>query len=142
MSKRIGIIVLGSLVLIITCVGIVLSYIESFNDYKVMSITIALVGITTLFGVLALPGSTDSQGRFSESRIRLAIALCLITIWIAVFAGLIFFLDRVSDRENKFFESLTTFITIVLPFYFGASVASDYIKMRNKKSGEGENNSE
>lgn len=46
--------------------------------WYMLSLTLAVTGVTTLFGILALPGGLSEDGSYREQRIRFAIAATLL----------------------------------------------------------------
>ena len=85
-------------------------------------LTLICVAVTTLFGTLCVGGNQADQGSFSESRIRLAIALSILVLYLLFFSMAVFW--RTDGLNPKMIETLTNLLMVVIPFYFGASAAA------------------
>lgn len=125
------------LILLVTTVGLPAAYFV-FDHTFVLSLMVIFVGVITFCGILMLPGSCDAEGVFDERRIRLAITASLFLIYVTYFGTAIFWKEvgKVSKLEESLFESITTLLAIVLPFYFGASVATEYFKQKAAEKSE------
>lgn len=127
---------LTTLLLILLIVGICLpvSYLWLKHTFP-LSIMLVFVGATSFFGILMLPGSCSSPGIFDERRIRLAITASLFLVYISYFGTAVFWKDgKMGGVEEELFNSVTHLLAIILPFYFGSSVFSEYLKNRNPDS--------
>lgn len=102
-----------------------------FGSRDLWGLMLIGAALITFFGFLQLPGSTNENDTFQESRIRLAIAATLIVAYLVYF-GSVIYLDPEKDKEtNKVVKTfaedmlptLTNLLTITLSFYFGSTAA-------------------
>lgn len=135
---------LTTLLLILLIVGVCLPLSYLLLDHTLLlSCMLIFVGAVTFFGILMLPGSCSSEGVFDERRVRLAITASLFLMYISYFGTAVFWKDdSMGEFEKELFGSVTNLLAIILPFYFGSSVLSEYLKNRdpdplkkNKESG-------
>jgi hypothetical protein len=89
-------------------------------------VTLMSVAVITLFGTLAIRGGQDAQGGFTEGRIRLAIAMSLLVLYIVFFSMAVFW--AAEGTNQKMIETLTNLMMVVMPFYFGASAVAQVNK--------------
>ena len=99
-----------------------------------LSFMLIFVGAVTFFGILMLPGSCSSTGVFDERRIRLAITASLFLVYISYFGTAVFWKEDMQTLEKELFSSVTTLLATTLPFYFGSSVLSEYLKNKDPDS--------
>lgn len=113
-------------------------YFYSLNTKMAFSILLVLVALTTYFGFLMLPGGFNKESGFSESRIRLAIASTLTLTYLVYFCTGIFFMsDEVQNPvKMELLETLTNLLTIVLPFYFGATAVTEIVQYKSSQNNE------
>jgi Ca2+/Na+ antiporter len=99
-----------------------------------LSITLLLAMVITLFGLLALPGARTDEGTFREERVRFAIAATLLVVYFVLFCNAVLFGEGDKSINTKMMDTLTTLMTIVLPFYFGTSGLVEWSKQRGERS--------
>ncbi|MEJ2094075.1 MAG: hypothetical protein P8X93_02550 [Gammaproteobacteria bacterium] len=104
-----------------------------------LTITLLLAMIITLFGLLALPGARTDEGVFREERIRFAIAATLLVVYFVLFCNSVLFGESDENINFKMMDTMTTLMTIVLPFYFGTSGLVEWSKQRGERSGNTSN---
>jgi hypothetical protein len=114
-------------------VGLALAY-WVFEHDIVLGVILVLIALVTLFGFLGLPGAVGDNGEFRESRIRLAVTASLLVMYLAYF-GIVVFLATTgsgSTSEERLLPTLTSLLSVVIPFYFGASAAAEIsARMKN-----------
>ena len=93
------------------------------------------VGIVTFFGILVLPSDKDWPP--GEARIRLSVTATLLMVYVTYFGTVVFWQERISELEKEMVSTLTTMLAVVLPFYFGSSVALDIASKRFRGSDAG-----
>ena len=131
-----GILQIGVFILLVTMVGLPAAYFL-FNHTFVLSLMVIIMGVVTFCGFLMLPGSCDSAGVFDERRIRLAITASIFLTYLTYFGTAVFWNDdSFGGLQKELFDSITTLLTILLPFYFGASVAADYLKQKDDQKSD------
>lgn len=112
--------------------GIALAY-WVFKHDVVLGVTLVLIAFINFFGFLGLPGAVGRGGEFRESRIRLGIAASLLLVYLTYFGTIVFLAaPQNPTQEEKLLATLTSLLSIVIPFYFGASAAVE-IGSRLKK---------
>lgn len=139
------VIFVGSIIALIYVIGICLGYYTSLR-WQALNIMLGLVAIISFFGILIIPGGWSEGKGFSEGRVRFAITAALVMLYIIYFATVIFWFNVPEARQDELpkalFNTLADMLKIVLPFYFGATAASEIAKSRrNSKSGDLKNNS-
>lgn len=92
----------------------------------VLVLTLISAAVLTLFGTLAVPGQ-DGSSSFSEQRIRLAVLMAVLVLYL-VFFGMVIFVTAEGQTNQKMVETLTNLMMVVLPFYFGASAVAQIVK--------------
>lgn len=116
-------------------VGLALAY-WVFKHDIVLGVILVLIALVTLFGFLGLPGAVGGNGEFRESRVRLAVTASLLVTYLAYF-GIVVFLatkDGGSTSEERLLPTLTSLLSVVIPFYFGASAAAEIgSRMKNTR---------
>lgn len=93
----------------------------------VLVLTLISAAVLTLFGTLALRGAQDEGGSFSEQRIRFAIALTVLVVYLVYFGMAVFWTE---GTNQKMVETLTNLMMVVIPFYFGASAVAQIAKKK------------
>jgi hypothetical protein len=102
---------------------------------------IMLIGAAfiTFFGFLRMPGSTDSQDNFSESRIRLAVCATVLVVYLVYFGSAVYLNPTVAPdgREirtyaSELFPTLTNLLGVTIAFYFGSSAAVSIAKRKTR----------
>ncbi len=128
-----SLLIISAAIIIVVVAGILAT--RFFDHSSFLSLMLVLVALITFFGLLISPGAVDQNGTVHESRIRLAIASTLIMFYLVFFSKTVFFRDTnaISPLADKMLETLTTMLTIVLPFYFGASAVAGYVKREGKE---------
>ena len=112
--------------------GVALAYFVFKHDV-VLGLTLVLIAFITFFGLLCLPGAVGGGGEFRESRIRLGIAGSLLLVYLAYFGTVVFLANpTVANESRELLPTLTSLLSVVIPFYFGASAAVE-IGSRLKK---------
>ncbi len=101
--------------------------------WVVLTVTLILSMVITLFGVLALPGGRDDKGVFREERVRLAIAATLLVVYFVLFCNAVLFGKSDTNINEEMMKTLTQLMTIVLPFYFGTSGLVEWAKRKEEK---------
>ena len=127
-----GIVGIGIVVILLAGFGLWASYSNLIPVFG-LPLMLIVVGLATFFGTLALPGGTEPDGTVRERRIRFCIAATLVVIYIVYFGTTAFWKEEVSALEKEMISTLTTLLSIVLPFYFGASAAVEIAKRRHAK---------
>ena len=92
-------------------------------------LTLVVPAIITLFGTLAIEGAKNDDGTFREQRIRLAIAISVLVIYLIYFSMAILWPE--DSYNSQLLETLTNLMMVVIPFYFGASAAAEWAEKRN-----------
>ena len=129
-----GIVVVGIVVILLASLGVWITYNYSSNFGKFgLSLTLVVVGLGTFFGTLATPGGSEPDGTVRERRIRLSIAATLVVIYVVYFGLTAFWKEAASELEREMISTITTLLSIVLPFYFGASAAVEISKRSRVK---------
>ena len=125
---------IAAFIIAVVVAGIVAT--RLFEHSSFLSLMLVLVALVAFFGLLMSPGATNEDGTVREARIRLAIAATLVIVYVVFFGTTVFFRDpkATSGFAEKMLETLTTMLTVVLPFYFGASAVAEY----GKRGGESE----
>lgn len=95
----------------------------------VMVLTLIFSAVLTLFGVLALPNGQDEIGDYREPRIRLAIAMSILVLYLVFFSMAVFWTDP-EKMNQKMIDTLTNLMMVVIPFYFGASAVAQMTKRK------------
>lgn len=103
--------------------------------WVVLTITLVLAMVITLFGLLSLPGARTNEGVFREERVRFAIAATLMVVYFVLFCNAVLFGEKDTNINFKMMDTLTQLMTIVLPFYFGTSGLVEWAKRREDRSG-------
>ena len=93
----------------------------------VLVLTLISAAVLTLFGTLALRGAQDEGGSFSEQRIRFAIAITVLVVYLVYFGMAVFWTE---GTNQKMVETLTNLMMVVIPFYFGASAVAQIAKKK------------
>lgn len=103
--------------------GVGLAY---WLDHEIIfGLVLILVALITFFAFLMAPGSFEKRGQFNESRIRLAITATLLLVYLVYLGIQIFLSGAPTEFHRQMFPSLTTLLSVTIPFYFGASVAAE-----------------
>ncbi len=97
-----------------------------------MVLTLISTALLTLFGTLALPGAQDQSGAFAEQRIRVAVAMSVLALYIVYFSMAVFW--TTPDTNPKMVETLTNLLMVVIPFYFGASAFTQVAKRKDENA--------
>lgn len=93
-------------------------------------LTIISAAVVTLFGTLTLPGAQDKSGSFREPRIRFSIAMTVLVVYLVFFAMAVFW-DRGTNKDM--IATLTNLMMVVIPFYFGASAATQIAAKKDER---------
>lgn len=101
--------------------------------WYMLSLTLAVTGVTTLFGILALPGGLSEDGSYREQRIRFAIAATLLVVYFVLFSNAVLWGAESKDVNKEMMGTLTQLMSIVLPFYFGTSGLVEWGKIREAR---------
>lgn len=96
----------------------------------VLVLTIILSALITLFGTLALPGGQDEDGSYGEQRVRLAIAMSVLVVYLEFFCMSVFWGEGTFNQGMV--STLTNLLMVVIPFYFGASAVAQIAKKNEK----------
>ena len=109
-------------------------------DRIYLSLMIIVVALVTYFGFLMLPSGFKESSGFTESRIRLAIASTLLITYLVYWGTIIFWTKGAKDDsiDMEIFKTLTEFLKIVLPFYFGATAVTEVMQRTKNKGNKGQ----
>lgn len=135
---------LGLLISVIFIAGILAAYYTKLQ-WTALNLMLGLVAIIAFFGVLIIPGGWSKGNGFSEGRVRLALASTLVILFVASFATTIFWFNTSeetlgsSDLRTRMVDTLTDLLKIVIPFYFGATAATEYAKIRGPRGSSNTN---
>ena len=102
--------------------------------WNILALTLVVTMVTTLFGVLALPGGLEKDGSFREQRIRFAIATTLVVVYFVLFSNAVFWPPDDEFIDDDMLNTLTQLMYIVLPFYFGTSGLVEYGKIKQARN--------
>lgn len=99
--------------------------------YDALAVTLVLIlgGTITLFGTMAIPGAQTADGSFSEQRIRLAIAMTVLVVYLVYFGMAVVWGGNLTPMVG----TLTNLVMVVIPFYFGASAAVQWAEKAGTK---------
>jgi uncharacterized membrane protein len=132
-----GLTLIGLINIAISAIGLLLAYFvlsdrNASLAYSLITITIAVI---TFFGLLMLPGGVEENGSISESRIRFCITATFVLVYITFF-GITTFWDE-KEKSSEYMKilipTLTTLLSVVVAFYFGATAAVEAFGKRNDK---------
>jgi len=128
---------IGVLIAVIFVAGIVLGYYTPLQ-WKALNAMLGLVAIVSFFGILALPGGWQEGTGFAEGRVRLALTAALVMLYVTYFATSIFWFNtpeaQQSELARALFTTLANMLMVVVPFYFGATAATEIAKLRARAS--------
>ena len=128
---------IGSVIAIIFLAGIGLGYYSPLG-WRALNLMVGLVAIFSFFGFLIVPGGWKDGVGFTEGRVRLAITTALVMLYITYFATGIFWFGtpeaQPSELSRTLFTTLANLLMVVVPFYFGATAATEIAKSHARSS--------
>jgi hypothetical protein len=129
------IILVGALIALIFVVGIGLGYYTKLG-WKALNIMLGLIAICSFFGIMAVPGGWSENNGFSDGRVRLALTSTLVMLYVVYFATVIFWFNVPEAKQEEIpkalFTTLADMLKIIVPFYFGATAATEIAKSRRE----------
>lgn len=114
--------------------GLGISGILSVGHPGFLSLSVATIALITFFGILRLG---EGNALLSESHIRRAITLTVVTVYIVIVSITAFFVpwaEEYSEVSKTFINSFTTTVGVIVVFFFGSSAYLEArINSKNKK---------
>jgi hypothetical protein len=104
-----------------------------------LTLTLIVTGVATLFGTMAMSGAQNPDGSFREQRIRLSIAMTVLVVYLVYFGMAVLWTQH---ETPALVGTLTDLLKITIPFYFGASAFAQWSEsgsgsqQRPKKKGK------
>jgi len=98
----------------------------------VVSVTAFSIGVVTFFGITDLNRSAEDSRLFREENLRTAIAGSLVVtyLFIVCFTSFVRSADVAGIVTREFIQSFSQVISVTIPFYFGATAATQIFGKR------------
>jgi hypothetical protein len=138
-NGRKWVIVLGSLVFgtlfVSQALWVVTFLLLGTNPFGKFFLTFGLIGagLITFFGFIW--NGLGADGELALGEMRTALTASIVIVYLGMVTLFAFFSGNipVPETTKTLLSSFTSLVAIVVPFYFGASVASDYIQAKDRE---------